>query len=232
VIFRPQKAAIRVEPRLAKTEATESVVEAAGLDVMDYDTRWERYRIRLQKGAALAVNFFDAWRHVDMNSLSRGLGLPTTIQCLRFEHKPTSYPVHPRSPNLDLILTLADGRHVAIEAKFTEPYRTVTGLSPKYFPVTGGLWDRVGLVRAQRIAERLRPRWQHIDAPQLLKHMLGLAGETDAPTTLLYLWYDTGLPDALSHRQEVDAFAGEVHGDRVAFVVSTYQQVFADLPVG
>jgi hypothetical protein len=50
VIFRPQKAAIRVEPRLAKTEATESVVEAAGLDVMDYDTRWERYRIRLQKG--------------------------------------------------------------------------------------------------------------------------------------------------------------------------------------
>jgi hypothetical protein len=58
VIFRPQKAAIRVEPRLAKTEATESAVEAAGLDVMDYDTRWERYRIRLQKG--------DVKKHTDV----------------------------------------------------------------------------------------------------------------------------------------------------------------------
>jgi hypothetical protein len=50
VIFRPQKNAIRVEPRLQKTEATEAAVEAAGLDLMDYDNRWGRYRIRLQKG--------------------------------------------------------------------------------------------------------------------------------------------------------------------------------------
>ncbi len=50
VIFRPQKNAIRVEPRLHKTDTTEAAVEAAGLDVMDYDNRWERYRIRLQKG--------------------------------------------------------------------------------------------------------------------------------------------------------------------------------------
>lgn len=50
VIFRPQKNAIRVEPRLQKTEATETAVEAAGLDVMDYDNKWGRYRIRLQKG--------------------------------------------------------------------------------------------------------------------------------------------------------------------------------------
>ena len=50
VIFRPQKNAIRVEPRLHKTDTAEAAVEAAGLDVMDYDNRWERYRIRLQKG--------------------------------------------------------------------------------------------------------------------------------------------------------------------------------------
>jgi hypothetical protein len=41
---------IRVEPRLQKTENTEAAVEAAGLDVMDYDNRWGRYRIRLQRG--------------------------------------------------------------------------------------------------------------------------------------------------------------------------------------
>jgi hypothetical protein len=50
VIFRPQKNAFRIEPRLQKTEATEAAVESAGLDVMDYDTKWGRYRIRLQKG--------------------------------------------------------------------------------------------------------------------------------------------------------------------------------------
>jgi len=50
VVFRPQKNAIRVEPRLQKTDDIEAAVEAAGLDVMGYDTRWGRYRIRLQKG--------------------------------------------------------------------------------------------------------------------------------------------------------------------------------------
>ncbi|MFA5762664.1 MAG: hypothetical protein WC931_03710 [Bacilli bacterium] len=50
VIFRPQKNAMRMEPRLQKTAATETAVENAGLDVMGYDNRWGRYRIRLQKG--------------------------------------------------------------------------------------------------------------------------------------------------------------------------------------
>ncbi len=50
VVFRPQKNAIRVEPRLQKTAEVESAVEMAGLDMLDYDNKWRRYRIRLQKG--------------------------------------------------------------------------------------------------------------------------------------------------------------------------------------
>jgi hypothetical protein len=52
VIFRPQKNSMRVEPRLKKNEEIEQKIEAAGLDVMDYDIRWSRYRIRLGKGDA------------------------------------------------------------------------------------------------------------------------------------------------------------------------------------
>ena len=52
VIFRPQKNSMRVEPRLKKNEEIEQKIEAAGLDVMDYDNRWSRYRIRLGKGEA------------------------------------------------------------------------------------------------------------------------------------------------------------------------------------
>lgn len=50
VIFRPQKNAIRVEVRLQRTESTEAAVEGAGVDVMGYDSKWGRYRIRLQRG--------------------------------------------------------------------------------------------------------------------------------------------------------------------------------------
>jgi hypothetical protein len=50
VVFRPQKNAIRIEPKLSKSEAIEKAIESAGLDVMDYDNRWGRYRIRLAKG--------------------------------------------------------------------------------------------------------------------------------------------------------------------------------------
>ena len=47
VIFRPKKSFLRIEPRLAKSDETQEQLEAAGLDVMDYDDRWGRYRIRL-----------------------------------------------------------------------------------------------------------------------------------------------------------------------------------------
>lgn len=50
VILRPRKNSIRVEPRLKKRDEIEQKIEAAGLDVLDYDNRWNRYRIRLGKG--------------------------------------------------------------------------------------------------------------------------------------------------------------------------------------
>jgi hypothetical protein len=47
VIFRPAKTFIRFEPRLERSDSTQQQLETAGLDVMDYDERWGRYRIRL-----------------------------------------------------------------------------------------------------------------------------------------------------------------------------------------
>jgi hypothetical protein len=51
VVFRPQKNAIRVEPRIQRSDSIEALIEGAGLDVMDYDTKWGRYRIRLPQGS-------------------------------------------------------------------------------------------------------------------------------------------------------------------------------------
>ena len=50
VVFRPKKGFIRFEPRLKNSPETQERLESAGLDVMDYDRRWGRYRIRLQTG--------------------------------------------------------------------------------------------------------------------------------------------------------------------------------------
>jgi len=47
IVFRPKRNFIRVEPRLPNSPERTERLENAGLDVMDYDTRWGRYRIRL-----------------------------------------------------------------------------------------------------------------------------------------------------------------------------------------
>jgi len=50
IIFRPKKGFFRFEPRLKNTPENEEFLASANLDVMDYDSRWGRYRIRLQPG--------------------------------------------------------------------------------------------------------------------------------------------------------------------------------------
>lgn len=46
-IFRPQKNGLRLEVRLKKAEQIEEKFNDLGLDLMDYDVKWGRYRIRL-----------------------------------------------------------------------------------------------------------------------------------------------------------------------------------------
>ena len=46
-IFRPQKNGTRLELRLPKSDQTEETLSEAGLEVLDYDDRWNRYRIKL-----------------------------------------------------------------------------------------------------------------------------------------------------------------------------------------
>ncbi len=50
VIFRPKKDWLRLEVRLDRSDETQAQLDGSGLDVMDYDSRWGRYRIRLTKG--------------------------------------------------------------------------------------------------------------------------------------------------------------------------------------
>jgi len=49
-IFRPKKDWLRLEVRMERSDEMQSELDNSGLDVMDYDSRWERYRIRLTRG--------------------------------------------------------------------------------------------------------------------------------------------------------------------------------------
>lgn len=49
VVFKPKKNNVRIEARLTQANEVEQDLDAAGLDVMDYDKRWGRYRTRLTK---------------------------------------------------------------------------------------------------------------------------------------------------------------------------------------
>ncbi len=48
--FSPQKTVLRFEPRLSRSEEMETKLAEAGLEVLEYDQRYGRYRIRLSKG--------------------------------------------------------------------------------------------------------------------------------------------------------------------------------------
>jgi hypothetical protein len=200
-----------------------------GAELQDSKSRPAKMRA-LASSSALAANFFDAWRDAEKGALTKALALPSAIASLRFEYKPQGYPVRPRSPNLDLLLVLADGIGIGVESKFSEPYRSTdgwSGLAARYFPASDPLWESVDMPGAQRVAERFRPDWIHLDVPQLLKHLLGLASDPTRPSILLYLWFDTGLPDARDHQAEIDRFGDDISGGSVQFRAISYQQVFA-----
>lgn len=49
VIFKPQKQALRMEMKLSRSDEIENDLESKGLDLLDYDSRNGRYKIRLTK---------------------------------------------------------------------------------------------------------------------------------------------------------------------------------------
>lgn len=49
IVFKPQKNAIRIELKLKRNDELEEQLNSAGLEVLEYSTRYGRYRIRLSK---------------------------------------------------------------------------------------------------------------------------------------------------------------------------------------
>ena len=60
-------------------------------------------------------------------------------------------------------------------------------------------------------------RYEYLDVPQLLKHILGLKSSYPDGFTLLYLWYDVLGEEGAIHRKEINTFSEVVKDDDIRF---------------
>jgi len=191
----------------------------------------ERLR-SLHSSSALVANVFDYWSVQDATPLAKALGVQGVIDGIEFE-APTAAGLPSQTLNLDVCLTLTDGRSVGIESKFGEwltPRVPGSGLMrPKTADVTARRWADGGLPRCQALAEAMhagKRSFRYLDATQLLQHALTLAGQPGHHGfALWYLYYAWDVPQAQQHAHELDVFATEV-GAELGFRALTYQSMF------
>ncbi|MBI4572670.1 MAG: hypothetical protein HY713_05220 [candidate division NC10 bacterium] len=196
------------------------------------DTRHRPAKMKaLHSSAALAVNVFDYWTTRNTGPLVASLGLQALIDSIAFEAQ-FSTNLDGNPPNLDLAIELSTGITVVIESKFSEwltpKSRKRECFKPKYFPQSQALWEPKGLPACQSLAVDIHQgseRFRYLDAPQLLKHALGLATQLSDRFSLYYLYFDWPSSAADLHRTEMDHFANRV-GEELRFRTLTYQELF------
>jgi len=189
----------------------------------------------LHSSSALAVNVFDYWSERNTAPLMAALGLPESAGSPMFEAQfPTGLPGNP--PNLDLAIELQSGAVVGFESKFTEWLTPKDSkrehFKPKYFASPEGLWALRALPACQTLVAQIHAGaevFRYLDAPQLLKHALGLATQCADRFSLHYLYFDcVAGKESTLHRAEIDRFSVLV-GPELRFRAFSYQQLFRRL---
>lgn len=213
-------------------EATKIAFDnGSGLELQDTPSYPAKMKA-LHSSSALAVNFFDHWIGKDTSALTTALELNSKIVTIKFEEQfPTGLPGNP--PNLDIVLELANGHIIGIESKFSEWLSKKLGINlpfkPKYFPEGQELWTNKFLPKAQHLAEAIsrgKEIFYYLDAPQLLKHALGMATKLDQEFSLFYIYFDWTSDESETHHQEINRFAALID-DSLKFQAMSYQQLFA-----
>lgn len=186
----------------------------------------------LHSSSALVVNVFDYWRNHNIETIVQACGVSPSITQMRFE-KTYPTPLGGIPPHLDIeFYGRTDIIPVAIESKFTELYhrKTKRRIKDKYVNYQG-LWAQ--LPRCESLIWRIREEekgttsFTYLDAPQLLKHILGLSTKFGHKGfELLYLWYDLPSLESERHCYELKEFKEQV-GNDVYFRHMTYQELFS-----
>ncbi len=207
--------------------ALEEYGGAAGQELVDSRGGKPAKMRALESSSALVLNVFEHLRLTNLKAIGAILNIAEPVAEVRFE---ATFPtgLHGTPPTLDVAVTGPSGQICGVESKFCEPYRSKGKRDPfaaSYFPDGPGLWEARGLPRCEQLARNLRDRtvtFEYLDAPQLLKHALGLFSQQH-PASLLYLWYDQP-PEGQALKQELAHFTNEVD-TRLGFRSFSYQEL-------
>ncbi len=155
------------------------------------------------------------------------MGISSLCTRLQFERTyPKPAGVGGIRPHVDIEFTGAS-EPTAVESKFTEPYSKGRKSLRKAYVETPRIWGKYA--SCELLAHQIvsgEKVFEHLDAPQLLKHILGLKTKYgEEGFTLLYLWYDFPSIEADKHRQEIRAFQKSIRSE-IDFRHLTYQDLF------
>lgn len=212
-----------------------SLNDAGGGELKNQRSRPAKIRA-LHSSAVLAINVFQYWESRSGPGLPKALGLAGSLEKLEIERQFAS-GLKGMPPTLDVVLSLSGNRTVAIESKFTEwmtkKRLKLADFREKYLEPGLELWAGSNLPGCQALATEIAAgdvEYRHLDAPQLLKHALGLSKSAAHPFSLVYLYYDIGGRSAIAdlHRAEVSRFAAAVD-ESLEFRALTYQSLFQAL---
>jgi hypothetical protein len=207
--------------------ALEEYGGAAGQELVDSRGGKPAKMRALESSSALVLNVFEHLRQTNLKAIGTLLDIAEPVADVRFE---ATFPtgLHGTPPTLDVAVTGPSGHVCGVESKFCEPYRSKGKRDPfaaSYFPDGPGLWEARGLPRCEQLARSLRDRtvtFEYLDAPQLLKHALGLFSQQHS-ASLLYLWYDEP-PEGQALKQELAHFTKELD-TRLGFRSCSYQDL-------
>ncbi len=190
----------------------------------------------LCSSSALVVNVFEYWRQNErVSNIAAACGKYSQDVQMSFEK---THPIleFGTPPHLDIEFIGSGTKPLAVESKFTEPYRSKitrrngTHLN-KYLEIDDvwrGLDDLKQVAQEVLAQEGERTSWGYLDVPQLIKHILGLSREyTPQGFTLLYLWYDLD-SEAKEQQQEILKFQQRISSE-VDFRSMRYQSLFDEI---
>lgn len=189
----------------------------------------------VHSSSALCCNVFHYWRRIErVDVIASACGLPKAKAAVTFEQKMPIDSRFPRSPNLDAVFRYGTGSidMIGVESKFGEPFSTRPhpGLKSAYLDDRcAEFWRRMPQLR--KLAETLCPEnraYEHLDAPQLLKHILGLSRNAKR-FQLLYLYYAVPGRAGSKHADEIEKFISVAMQDGVNVSSLTYQDAIGRL---
>lgn len=196
----------------------------------------------LHSSAALAFNLFQYWLGKDIRQLLIALrqirkdnkayhDIETIEYEKRFEisDDKTKFRV---AQNIDVFISISSIGLLAVESRLAEPYYSGTpeGLSQDYVN-EASFWKNLPHLR--ELTKQISPKnriFQHFNAAQTIKHILGLQKACrKRPFCLLYLWYEVPGESGINHRKEIEKFAKIAKKDKVKFRHATYQEIIMKL---